>query len=68
MLEIVGTQAPPRGMHVVLGVIALPGRPGESRAMQTGRDGSRLFAKSGLWVRNGARLQLIVPRMSSAIG
>jgi hypothetical protein len=59
--ERVGTQAPPRGMRVVLGAVALPGQPGESRALQTGRDGARLFAKSGLWVRGGARLQLIVP-------
>jgi hypothetical protein len=59
--ETVGTQGPERGMRVVLGVVALPGRPDESRALQTGRDGARLFAKSGLWVRPGARFELIVP-------
>jgi hypothetical protein len=59
--DLVGDMAPPRGMRVVLGAVGLPGRPGESRALQTGRDGARLFAKSGLWVRAGARLELIVP-------
>jgi hypothetical protein len=59
--QIVGTQAPPRRMRIVLGSVGLPGRPGESRALQTGRDGRRLFGKSGLWVRNGARFALIVP-------
>lgn len=59
--ERVGTQAPERAMPVVLGAVALPGRPDESRALQTGRDGARLFAKSGLWVRPGVRFELIVP-------
>jgi hypothetical protein len=59
--ERVGTQAPARAMPVVLGAVALPGRPDESRALQTGRDGARLFAKSGLWVRSGTRFELIVP-------
>jgi hypothetical protein len=59
--QTVGTQAPERTMHIVLGAVGLPGRPGESRALQAGRDGARLFAKSGLWVRSGARFQLIVP-------
>jgi hypothetical protein len=59
--EFVGDTAPPRGMRLVLGVVALPGRPDESRALQTGRDGARLFAKSGLWVRAGSRFELIVP-------
>ncbi len=59
--EFVGHTAPPRGMRLVLGVVALPGRPVESRALQTGRDGARLFAKSGLWVRAGSRFELIVP-------
>ncbi len=59
--DFVGDMAPPRGMRVVLGAVALPGRPDESRALQTGRDGARLFAKSGLWVRAGSRFELIVP-------
>ncbi|HTU27885.1 MAG TPA: hypothetical protein VMF07_00795 [Solirubrobacteraceae bacterium] len=59
--QSVGTQPPPRAIHVLLGALALPGRPDESRALQTGRDGARLFAKSGLWVRSGVRFQLIVP-------
>lgn len=59
--ESVGTQAPPAGTRVLLGVVALPGSPGESRALQTGRDGARLFAKSGLWVRNGATFELTIP-------
>jgi hypothetical protein len=59
--DFVGHTAPAHGMRVVLGAVALPGRPGESRALQTGRDGARLVAKSGLWIRSGARFQLIVP-------
>jgi hypothetical protein len=58
--ESVGTQAPPKPMRVVLGAVALAGRPGESRALQTGRDGARLFAKSGLWVKSGATFTLTV--------
>jgi hypothetical protein len=59
--DSVGDTAPSRGMRLVLGVVALPGRPDESRALQTGRDGARLFAKSGLWVRAGSHFELIVP-------
>jgi hypothetical protein len=61
--ESIGTQAPPRDMRVVLGVVALPASPGLRRALQTSRTGPgrRLFAKWGLWIRTGARFQLIVP-------
>ncbi len=49
-------------LRIVRGVIALPASPGERRALQTGRTSSGwLFAKWGLWVRGGARVQLIVP-------
>jgi hypothetical protein len=61
--ESIGNQSPPRDMRVVLGVVALPASPGLRRALQTSRTGasSRLFAKTGLSVRAGARFQLIVP-------
>lgn len=64
--EAIGTQPPPRAMRVVLGVVALPTSPGLRRALQTSRTGapgsrSRLFAKGALWVRSGARFELIVP-------
>jgi hypothetical protein len=61
--ESIGNQSPPRDLRVVLGVVALPASPGLSRALQTSRTGagSRLFAKTGLSVRAGARFQLIVP-------
>jgi hypothetical protein len=61
--ESIGNQSPPRDMRVVLGVVALPASPGLRQALQTSRTGasSRLFAKTGLSVRAGARFQLIVP-------
>lgn len=59
--DVVGDMGPTRGMRVVLGSVGLPGRPGEGRALQTGRGGARLFAKSGLWVRSGAHFELSVP-------
>lgn len=63
--EVIGTGQPVSGMHVVLGVVALPASPWMRRALQTARSGlpdprARLFAKEGLVIRAGARLRLIV--------
>lgn len=65
--EFIGTGPPVSGMHVVLGVVALPASPWTRRALQTApsglRDsGARLFAKEGLVIRVGARFRLIVQR------
>ncbi len=56
---------PPPWFTVVLGVVALPVSP-RSPALGTGPSGKsaptpRLFAKRGLWVQTGARVQLSVP-------
>jgi hypothetical protein len=64
--EAIGTQPPTPDMSVVLGGVALPTSPHLRRALQTARTrsgdpSSRLFAKWGLAVRAGARLELIVP-------
>jgi hypothetical protein len=64
--EFIGTQAPERDMRVILGVVALPASPHLRQALQTTRSdlhdpAARLFAKSGLEIRAGARLRLIVP-------
>jgi hypothetical protein len=64
--ENIGAQPPAGDMRVVLGVVALPTAPHLRRALQTAltrsRDpASRLFAKWGLVVRAGARLELTVP-------
>jgi hypothetical protein len=67
--EFIGTGPPVSGMHVVLGIVALPASPWTRRALQTARSGlrdprARLFAKEGLVIRAGARFRLIVaPRM-----
>ncbi len=58
--DFVGDMPPTHAVRVVLGSVGLPGRPVESRALQTSRAGARLFAKSGLWVRSGARFELTV--------
>jgi hypothetical protein len=63
--ELIGTGPPVSGMHVVLGVVALPASPWTRRALQTARSGlrdprARLFAKQGLVIRAGARFRLIV--------
>jgi hypothetical protein len=63
--ELIGTGPPVNGMHVVLGVVALPASPWTRRALQTARSGlrdprARLFAKQGLVIRAGARFRLIV--------
>jgi hypothetical protein len=65
--EVIGTGPPVSGMHVVLGVVALPASPWMRRALQTARSGLpdprvRLFAKEGLVIRAGARFRLIVAR------
>jgi hypothetical protein len=71
--ESVGTEPPERGMRSVLGVVALPASPPTRRALQTAKSdlhdpGARLFAKSGLVIRPGARLRLIVPdRLRNAL-
>lgn len=64
--EFIGTQAPERLMRVILGVVALPTSPNLRQALQTTPSGlhdpaARLFAKSGLEIRAGARLRPIVP-------
>jgi hypothetical protein len=64
--EFISTQPPAHDMRVVLGVVALATSPQSRRALQTARSGlhdpaARLFAKSGLDIRAGARLGLIVP-------
>ena len=64
--EFIATQPPAHDMRVVLGVVALPTSPHSRRALQTTRSDlhdptARLFAKSGLDIRAGARLGLIVP-------
>jgi hypothetical protein len=64
--ESIATQPPERDMRVVLGVVGLPASPHLRRALQTARSGlhdppARLFAKSGLAIRAGARFRLIVP-------
>ena len=64
--EFIGTQAPERDMRLILGVVALPTSPHSRRALQTTRSdlhdpAAGLFAKSGLEIRAGARLRLIVP-------
>ena len=64
--EFIATQPPAHDMRVVLGVVALPRSPHSRRALQTARSdlhdpAARLFGKSGLDVRAGARLRLIVP-------
>jgi hypothetical protein len=64
--EFIATQPPANDMRVVLGVVALPTSPHSRRALQTAQSGlhdpaARLFAKSGLDIRAGARLRLIVP-------
>jgi hypothetical protein len=64
--EAAGADAPWQGMSVVLGVVALPATSHMRRALQTTLTGSRdqaarLFAKEGLVVRAGARVELIVP-------
>ena len=64
--EFIATRPPAHDMRVVLGVVALPTSPHSRRALQTARSdlhdpAARLFAKSGLDVRAGARLRLIVP-------
>ncbi len=63
--ELIGTGPPVSGMHVVLGVVALPASPWTRRALQTARSGlrdprARLLAKQGLVIRAGARFRLIV--------
>lgn len=65
--ESIGSQPPERDMRVILGVAALPASPGRQRALQTARSGlrdpaARLFAKSGLVIRPGTNLRLIVPQ------
>jgi hypothetical protein len=64
--EFIGMQAPERDMRVFLGVVALPASPHLRQALQTTRSdlrdpAARLFAKTGLEIRAGARLRLIVP-------
>jgi hypothetical protein len=64
--EFIDTQPPERDMRVILGVVALPTSPHLGRALQTERSdlgdpAARLFAKSGLDIRAGARFRLIVP-------
>jgi hypothetical protein len=64
--QYIGTGPPPRGMRVVLGVVALPATPSARRALQaspsTLRDpAARLFAKQGLVIRAATRFRLIVP-------
>ena len=64
--EFIATQPPANNMRVVLGVVALPTSPHLPLALQTARSNlhdraARLFAKSGLVIRAGARLRLIVP-------
>ena len=64
--EFIATQPPAHNMRVLLGVVALPTSPPLRRALQTARSdlhdpAARLFAKSGLDIRAGARLRLIVP-------
>ena len=57
-------QPPPTDFQIVLGVVALPTRP-KAAALQTsasGLDSSlRLFAKTGLVIKAGARFELIAP-------
>jgi hypothetical protein len=65
--ETIGDAPPPKGMTVVLGVVALPASSGMRQALQTALTGShdpatRLFAKWGLVVRAGADFQLSLPR------
>jgi hypothetical protein len=64
--EFIGTQAPERGMRVILAVVALPASPQIQRALQTGWSGlhdpaARLFAKWGLVIRPRARFRLTIP-------
>lgn len=61
----IADEPPGKGYEVVLGVVALPTSPG-ARALQTSRTGeadpaARLFAKTGLVVRAGARFTLAAP-------
>lgn len=63
--DAIGTQARPRPATTVLGVVELPISP-ETPALGTARTGNgagplRLFAKTGLVIKPGARFQLIVP-------
>ena len=62
---VIGSQASPAPMQVVLGVVALPASPGYP-ALGTSLSGNgngplRLFAKTGLLIRPGATFELIVP-------
>jgi hypothetical protein len=64
--ESIAAQPPAHNVRVILGVVALPTSPHVRRALQTARSdlparAARLFAKSGLVIRAGARLRLIVP-------
>lgn len=63
--DAIGTQAHPRPATTVLGVVDLPISP-ETPALGTARTGNgngplRLFAKTGLAIKPGARFELIVP-------
>ncbi len=58
--------APPNDFTVVLGVVALPVASPRIRALQTTPSGdpdgaTRLFAKTGLVIKTGQGLQLVVP-------
>ena len=62
---VIGSQASPAPMQVVLGVVALPASPGYP-ALQTSLSGNgngplRLFAKTGLLIKPDATFELIVP-------
>jgi hypothetical protein len=62
---MIGSQASPAPMQVVLGVVALPASPGYP-ALGTSLSGNgngplRLFAKTGLLIRPDATFELIVP-------
>jgi hypothetical protein len=62
---VIGSQASPAPMQVVLGVVALPASPGYP-ALGTSPSGNgsgplRLFAKTGLLIKPGATFELIVP-------
>ncbi len=64
--DYINTAAPPPGMRIVGGVVALPVSP-QMAALQTVRTGSthhavRLYAKEGLWIKTGEPFTLSVPR------
>jgi hypothetical protein len=61
----IDTHPPPAGFQIVLGVVALPTSPSYS-ALQTSLTGAgngplRLFAKTGLVIKNRESFELIVP-------